>query len=157
MNKFSKICFIWVFLTSFSMLMASDFVFTNDGFLGKGNKYAVEGYDTTAYFELNKAVKGKKDISFKYKGATWLFASNETRDLFKANPQKYAPMYGGNCAFAAAANDLTVYGDPTVWEIIDGKLYLNYSEKVEEQWKKDISGYIKESNTNWLKEFKSLN
>ena len=53
MNKFLKIGFIWIFLASFNILMASDFVFTNDGFLGKGNKYAVEGYDTTAYFELN--------------------------------------------------------------------------------------------------------
>jgi YHS domain-containing protein len=157
MNKFLKICFIWILLAGFSISMASDFVFTNDGYFGKGNKYAIEGYDTTAYLEQGKAVKGKKDISFKYKGAIWLFASNKTRALFEANPKKYAPIYGGNCAYAAAINDLSVYGDPKLWKIVDKKLYLNYDKEASDKWNKDIPVYIKKANSNWLKEFKNLN
>lgn len=133
------------------------FVFTNTGYFGKGNSYAIEGYDATAYLLKGKPVKGIKKHKLKYKGGTWLFASAENKTLFEANPTKYAPQYGGACAWREAQDGVEVYGDPKIWTLLDGKLYLNYNNKVNRLWKKDIPGFIKTANEYWLKEFDALN
>jgi len=105
------------------------------------NSKAVGGYDTVAYFTEGKAVKGKKDFQLEYMGADWRFVSKENLELFKAMPEKYAPQYGGYCAWAAARG-YTASGDPKVWKVVKGKLYLNYNEDVKAKWEKDISGFI---------------
>lgn len=135
-----------------------DFVFTNEGW-GKGNKYAIEGYDAVAYFADNKAVKGNKKFEYQYQGKKWHFANAKNLDLFKQNAQKYAPQYGGHCAWRMGVDGVGVYGDPNIWTIVDDKLYLNYNKEVNQRWKKDIPGFINKANDFWLgkNQFKTLN
>ena len=111
---------------------------------------AIKGYDPVAYFTEGKPVKGKSAYQHKWMGATWSFASAENRDLFQKNPEKYAPQYGGYCAYAVSQGG-TANGDPHVWKIVDGKLYLNLNSNIQKIWEKDIPGYIKKANQNWPK------
>lgn len=101
---------------------------------------AIRGYDTVAYFTDGKPVPGKPEFSTEYEGAKWLFASQDHLDKFKADPARYAPQYGGYCAYGVA-NDHLVKIEPDQWSIIDGKLYLNYDSGVSAKWKKDPAGY----------------
>jgi YHS domain-containing protein len=117
-------------------------------FTGLVHGVAVGGYDPVAYFTDHKPVPGKPYITSSWKGATWRFTSTEHRDAFEANPEKYAPQYGGYCAYAVAKGG-TAKGDPKAWSIVDGKLYLNLSPAVQKLWEKDIPGYIKAADKNW--------
>ena len=117
-------------------------------FTGLVKGVAVGGYDPVAYFTAHKPVMGKGDISYAWKGATWRFASEKNRDAFKADPEKYAPQYGGYCAYAVSQG-ATAKGDPKVWTVVDGKLYLNLSPGVQKRWENDIPGYIKAADKNW--------
>jgi hypothetical protein len=82
--------------------------------------------------------------------ATWYFASAGNRDLFAADPDKYAPQYGGYCAWAVSQG-YTAKIDPEAWKIVDGRLYLNYSKDVQAQWSEDIPGNIAQGDANWPK------
>jgi YHS domain-containing protein len=115
------------------------------------NNNAVSGYDTVAYFTQGKPTKGSKKYKTSYQGANWLFSSAENLATFKQNPAKYAPQYGGFCAWAVAAKNDRASGDPKRWNIIDGKLYLNYDKDIQNKWVKDIPGFIKVANNNWPK------
>ena len=106
------------------------------------NGIAIRGYDTVAYFTDSKPVEGHDEFSTEWSGATWKFSSQEHLDLFVANPEDYAPQYGGYCAYGVAGGAL-VKIEPDQWTIIDGKLYLNFNAKLNKAWKKDTSGYIK--------------
>jgi YHS domain-containing protein len=117
-------------------------------YTGTFSNKAVSGYDTVAYFTEGKAVKGNPNISTTYKGAVWLFASDADKDKFVANPEQYAPQYGGYCAWAVSNND-TASADPTKWKIVDGKLYLNYDGDIQKKWEMDIPGNIAKANKNW--------
>ena len=110
---------------------------------------ALSGYDPVAYFTEDKPVKGKKEWQWEYKGADWYFSSAENLELFKLNPEKYAPQYGGFCAWAVAAKHDRAPGDPKYWKIVDDKLYLNYDKSVQEKWQQDIPGFIEEANRYW--------
>ncbi|MEL7173254.1 MAG: YHS domain-containing (seleno)protein, partial [Pseudomonadota bacterium] len=81
-------------------------------------------------------------------GATWRFSSAENRDLFVENPEKYAPQYGGYCAWAVAQG-YTAATDPEAWAIVDDKLYLNYNKSVQAKWEKDVPGHIASADGNW--------
>lgn len=109
---------------------------------------AIRGYDVVAYFTQNKPVKGNDRYSLDWNGATWYFASAENRNRFKTDPEKYAPQYGGYCAWAVA-NGYTASTDPAAWRIVNGKLYLNYSLGVQEKWSQDIPGNIARGDKNW--------
>lgn len=109
---------------------------------------AVGGYDPVAYFTNNKPVPGKSGITYQWKGVTWRFSTAANRDTFKANPEKYAPQYGGYCAYAVSQGG-TAKGDPQFWTVVDGKLYLNLSSSVQKLWEKDIPGYIRAADKNW--------
>ena len=111
---------------------------------------AVGGYDPVAYFTDGKPVAGRADITHQWKGATWRFSSEKNRETFKANPEKYAPQYGGYCAWAVSQG-YTAKGDPNYWKIVDGKLYLNYDAGVQKNWEKNIPGHIASANKNWPK------
>lgn len=111
---------------------------------------AVGGYDPVAYFTEGKPVQGSKDITLEHEGATWRFASAANRDTFKADPAKYAPRYGGYCAWAVSQG-YTAKGDPDAWTVSDGKLYLNYNKSVRATWAKDIPGNVKKGDANWPK------
>lgn len=111
---------------------------------------AIDGYDVVAYFTDAKPVKGAKNFSFKWNDATWYFASAEHLTLFKADPQKYAPQFGGFCAYGVSRG-YKVKIEPEAWDILEGKLYLNYDLDVQKTWRKDRSGYIRKANISWLK------
>lgn len=116
---------------------------------------AIEGTDAVAYFTQAKPVEGSRKFSAKWNGATWRFASAGNRDLFVASPTKYAPQFGGWCAWAVSQG-YTASIDPDAWRIVDGKLYLNYSKSVQAQWAEDIPGNIEKGETNWPGISKSL-
>jgi YHS domain-containing protein len=109
---------------------------------------AIKGYDPVAYFTDGKPVKGLYEHRLDWQGAEWRFASREHLDLFKADPARYAPQYGGYCAWAVAQND-TAGIDPAAWRIVDGKLYLNYNDKIQARWEADIPGNITKADANW--------
>ncbi|MGH7006302.1 MAG: YHS domain-containing (seleno)protein [Alphaproteobacteria bacterium] len=109
---------------------------------------ALRGYDPVAYFAESKPVKGSPEFSFQWKGAVWHFASAANRDAFEASPEKYAPQYGGYCAFGTAQG-YTVATEPDAWKIVEGKLYLNYNQSVRTRWEQDIPGFIKSADGNW--------
>ncbi len=113
------------------------------------NDGAIRGYDPVAYFNQAQPVKGQRDITFEYQGATWYFANTANRDLFVGDPEKYSPQYGGYCAYGLS-KDYLVPTDPQAWEIHQGKLYLNHSVPVLQTWRKDIPGYLTKSEANWL-------
>jgi YHS domain-containing protein len=109
---------------------------------------AIEGYDPVAYFEEGKPVEGDSDYAYEWLGATWYFASAANRDLFAADPERYAPQYGGYCAWAVA-NGYTAEIDPQAWAVVDDRLYLNYSLDVQRQWQQDVPGNIGKADANW--------
>lgn len=109
---------------------------------------AIRGYDPVAYFEHKGPVKGSQQFAHAWRGATWHFASAENRDRFAAAPEKYAPQYGGYCAYAVSEG-YTADIDPAAWTIVDGKLYLNYSRRIRERWSRDIPGNIRKGDANW--------
>ncbi|MFN7960500.1 MAG: YHS domain-containing (seleno)protein [Thermoanaerobaculia bacterium] len=109
---------------------------------------ALQGYDPVAYFTDGKPVEGSKEFVFSWQGATWRFASADHRDAFAKEPEKYAPQYGGYCAYAVAKGS-TAGIDPQAWKIVDGKLYLNYNRKIQEEWLKNMASYIASADQNW--------
>lgn len=117
-------------------------------YTGRFSNMAVEGHDAVAYFTEGKPVKGSKDFSTEYQGAEFGFASAANLALFKADPAKYAPQYGGYCAWAVSQG-YTAKGDADHWAIVDGKLYLNYNKKVQDTWNEDRAGFIQKANTEW--------
>lgn len=117
---------------------------------GGKERAAIRGYDPVAYFTEKQPVKGSKEFVFEYKGAKWMFSSQENLEAFKDNPEKYTPQYGGYCAYAVARGT-TASIKPEYFTIDDGKLYLNYSKSVYKRWVKDKEGYIEKANGNWPK------
>ena len=110
---------------------------------------AIKGYDAVAYFTESKPVKGSPQFTAEWNGARWQFASQEHRDMFQGEPAKYAPQYGGYCAWAVGHN-YTADADPQAWKIVDGKLYLNYNKAVQDKWSPDAaSKWIPDANKNW--------
>ena len=109
---------------------------------------AAGGYDVTAYFSESKPVKGNKKFSTEYMGAQWLFASKDNLDKFVADPEKFAPQYGGYCSWAAAQGSIAS-GDPEHWEVYNGKLYLNYNKDIHQRWMADKDNFITKGDSNW--------
>ena len=105
---------------------------------------AIDGYDTVAYWTDNKAVEGKKEFTYEWRGAKWRFATEKNLEMFKADPDKYMPEYGGHCAYAMS-DDRLVGVDPKVFEIYNNKLYLNYSQSVQGHWVKEKDKFIGEA------------
>lgn len=117
-------------------------------YTGVFSDVAVDGYDPVAYFTSGAPAKGDADFSYAYNGAEWRFTSAENLEKFKADPEAYAPQYGGYCAWAVSQG-YTAPGSPKSWTIVNGKLYLNYNDKVQADWEKDIPGFIEKANANW--------
>ena len=109
---------------------------------------AIDGYDPVAYFTLSKPVKGSRQFTFEFGGATYRFASAEHREQFAKDPAKYVPQYGAFCAWAVSRG-YTADTDPLAWRIVEGKLYLNYNTSVQKQWEQDIPGNIGKADANW--------
>ena len=115
-----------------------------------GNRIAIHGYDPVAYFVEGAPRKGRADLAAEHSGAVWRFASEENRQLFTADPERYVPAFGGYCAYGVAQGYL-VKIDPEAWAIVAGRLYLNYDRTVRQTWLKDVPGYTKAAAANWPK------
>ncbi|SDH84099.1 YHS domain-containing (seleno)protein [Roseospirillum parvum] len=109
---------------------------------------AIEGYDPVAYFTDGKPEMGDPAITLEWNGAIWRFATPDHRDLFAAQPEHYAPQYGGFCALAVSKG-YTATVDPRAFRIIDGKLYLAYSLRALEQWEKNLPDSTEAGRRNW--------
>lgn len=108
----------------------------------------VGGYDLLSYHTGEKPQRGNGNHVAVYDGVTYLFASEKNKKKFKVNPAIYLPAFGGYCAYGVAVGKKFV-SDPDVWEIVNGKLYLNLDNKIKGMWVKDIQGYIKKANVTW--------
>ncbi len=138
-----------------SLVAASMLLFASLGFAAEETQQDVNGvilggHDTVAYFTMNKAVKGYSGISAVHDGAIYHFSSEANRDAFKANPAKYAPQYGGFCAYGAAIGAKFPV-DPSVFAVVDDKLYVNNSAKVSELWNAKQAKAITLADTKWSK------
>lgn len=108
----------------------------------------LHGYDPVAYFTVGKPTVGSEQFEASYDGVRYQFSSAANRDAFTKEPAKYAPAYGGFCAMGAALGK-KFDGDPKLWRIVDGKLYLNVSEHANKVWTEDVSGNISKGNQKW--------
>ncbi|MEL6531865.1 MAG: YHS domain-containing (seleno)protein [Pseudomonadota bacterium] len=109
---------------------------------------AIRGADPVAFFTEGAPVDGSRQITHEWNGATWRFASEDNRALFVADPERYAPQFGGYCAFAAARGYVAT-SVPEAWSIVDDKLYLNFSLAVRDSWTAELPTIIAEGEANW--------
>jgi YHS domain-containing protein len=107
------------------------------------------GYDPVSYFKAGEPMRGNGYHTATHNGGTYLFATKENKEAFKSNPEKYAPQFGGYCAYGVAVGK-KFYSDPTIWKVVQGKLYLNLDKKIQNKWNQDISGHISKANNNWM-------
>lgn len=119
----------------------------NSLYAGLGAK----GYDVVAYFTDGQPTVGSADYTHDFGGVTWRFASAANRDLFKSAPAKYAPQYGGYCAWGVAQGKLFDVDPVKGWGIVDGKLYMNFNADILKMWNEDAKGFIARANQNWPK------
>lgn len=133
-----------------SMLLLSSVSFAAEETQQDANGVILSGHDAVAYFTMNKAVKGYSGISAIHDGAIYHFSSEANRDLFKANPSKYAPQYGGFCAYGAAIGAKFPI-DPAVFSIVDDKLYVNNSANVSKLWTAKQAKAITLADNKWSK------
>jgi YHS domain-containing protein len=109
---------------------------------------AIGGYDPVAYFTQHNAVPGLASVTATDQGSTFRFASTANRDLFVADPAKYAPQYHGFCTFGVAEG-AKAPSNPAAFRVIDGKLYLQYSDAVTRRFDQSPAKYLQEAETNW--------
>ncbi|MCG3158463.1 MAG: hypothetical protein DKINENOH_05107 [bacterium] len=115
---------------------------------GVNDNLKIRGYDPVAYFTAGKPVKGDSKFEQEWRGATYRFSSRENLVRFQKEPEKYAPQYGGYCAYAVSQG-YTAPVDPEAWDIVNGKLYLNYSKAVQKKWREKRDEYIASADRNW--------
>lgn len=111
---------------------------------------AVQGYDVVSYHTGKRPVRGNGNFVAEHAGATYLFSSKANQELFQASPDKYVPAFGGYCAFGVSVGKKFI-GDPEVWRLVDGRLYLNLDNSIQNEWLKDVPGRIKTANSQWKK------
>jgi len=121
---------------------AAESYFAEDG-------VAIRGADPVAYFVAGAVVAGDPAHTVRWHGVEWRFASAENRALFEADPQAYAPQYGGYCAWAVAEKGQLYSTSPDNWAIVDGKLYLNYDDGIQAKWDADRATLIERGDVRW--------
>jgi YHS domain-containing protein len=109
---------------------------------------ALEGYDPVAYFTEGEPTEGSAEFTATVDGATYRFANADNLAAFEEDPEAYLPAYGGYCAYGLAMGQ-KVGSDPEVWEIVDGQLYLNVNQDVQERWEANIPGFVRTADHNW--------
>ena len=144
-------------IASFTFALSASSAFAGDQYLDETG-FAVSGYDVVAYFGLEQApigadqpkgIPGLESITAEYNGATFAFANEENRDIFLASPEKFVPQFDGHCAYGVAKGG-KVPGNPNLWRIVDGKLFLNITRNVVGFWEEDIPGNITLAEGNWV-------
>jgi YHS domain-containing protein len=133
--------YLFIFCFFSQLVFAGDAVYQKDGI-------AIGGYDPVSYHTTRKASKGDSQYAYQWNSGSWHFSSQSNMELFAANPEKYAPRYGGFCAYAASKGALAPT-DPQAWTVKDNRLYLNYSTAVRSKWREDIDDNIALANKNW--------
>ena len=137
-------------LTTTLLILLSVITFAQKDPIFSTNDGAIKGYDPVAYFNQSEAVKGKSEFTTKWKEADWYFSSKENLEAFKADPEKYAPQFGGYCAFGVSKGALYKI-EPDAWKIVDGKLYLNYNKSIQQKWEANQEDFITKAEANWPK------
>jgi YHS domain-containing protein len=141
MNKIGF--FLCVALITFSVVKAQKApIYSSNG-------KAINGYDPVAYFTESKPVKGNEKLNFLWNGATWYFSNEQNLEAFKKSPEKFAPQYGGYCAYGMSRG-YKASTQPDAWTIENNKLYLNYNKEVGELWNKDRKKYVEVADRNWV-------
>lgn len=136
-----------VIVTAFFAVSAT-VLFAQKSEVFKSSGKAIRGYDPVAYFTEGKAVKGSEKLSFHWNDADWYFSSTQNLNSFSKDPGKYAPQYGGYCAYGLSEGHKAPT-DPDAWTIVDGKLYLNYSKDVRAKWRENENERIAKADANW--------
>ena len=148
-SKFVKAALVSAALVTTAVsAQAADEVNVVPGLSAAGAPVAVHGYDPVAYFTKGAPVRGSDTLVHVHEGAAYRFSSEAHLAAFKKNPEKYAPQYGGFCAYGVAVGK-KFDGDPNLWKIEGGKLYLNLNEEIYETFLKDVDGNINKANGNW--------
>ena len=110
----------------------------------------LKGYDAVAFFKQGKPVKGNPAIESTYQGATYLFASTADKADFDKDPAKYAPQYGGFCAYGVANGVLSRHRrNPDAFTVYKGKLYLCGNQAALKGFRSNIDSNIEKADTNW--------
>ena len=152
-----KSAIILLLVSSFSTSsFAQDAAATRKKHFNLDGTVAIEGYDPVAYFKINKAIEGDKNLSVYHQGVIYYFSSIENKEEFKKNPSKYEPEYGGWCAYAMGAKGEKVSVDPETFKIVNGKLYLFYNRAFNntlKSWNKDEANLKTKADANWQKIF----
>ena len=148
--------FVFILLTCVvvSSLSAQDQSILRKKHFNLEDGLAIQGFDPITYFTLNKAVKGNKDVLLIERGVVYYFLNNENRELFKKNPVKYAPEYGGWCAYAMGSKGEKVSIDPGTFKIVNNRLYLFYNRffnNTLKDWNKDEPNLRTKADENWRK------
>lgn len=139
--------------TLFALLLATGLSFASLSAFAANDSHSltgVSGYDVVSYQNAKKPLRGNGNYVAVHDGVNYLFANADNQKTFEANPAKYVPAYGGYCAFGASVGKKFI-GDPEVWRVVDGKLYLNLDAGIQVQWLKDVPGRIKTADANWSK------
>ena len=142
-ERSARLVMVFLFLAVSSPALAVDEI--NTTFFGN---LAIEGYDAGAYFTERRAIKGSREFEMSWKGANWRFSSAANLSAFRGDPERYAPQYGGYCAWAVSQND-TAGIDPTQFTVHNGKLYLNYNEEISARWRANKNDFIIEADRYW--------
>jgi len=144
--------FVFKIIATFAMILfgSSLVVLAESPPIYQEEGVAINGYDPVAYIESVSAVKGSQEFSTEWMGVNWQFSTAENRDKFIANPNSYAPQYGGYCAYAVSQNGLAVT-DPLAFTVHEGKLYLNYNQFVTRLWRQGMNRFIEKGDANWPK------
>jgi YHS domain-containing protein len=138
----------WLSAAVMTLTLAAGSAWAAEPVNTNGSPLALGGYDVVAYFTEGKPVAGQAAHEAHWNGARWRFASAEHRERFLREPKRFAPRYGGYCAYAVSRG-YTAPVAPEAWRIVDGKLYLNYSKDVQTLWEREIPANIKKADTNW--------
>ena len=133
-----------------TLFVAAFALFSGIAFAEKPEEVAIGGYCPVCYLGAGKAVKGSSEFKAEHNGETYLFASQEALDTFKKDPEKYLPQYDGYCAFGMSFGK-EIKSDPTVFKVVDGKVYLNKNKEVGKEFAKDPAAYIAKADVQWEK------
>ena len=139
----ARIGLVWLTLIASSPAWGQSEI--NTTFFGN---LAIKGYDAVAFFSEGRAVKGSANFEYDWNGATWQFSSAENQALFAAQPDNYAPQYGGYCAWAVSQG-YTAGIEPEQFEIVNDKLYLTYDAQVKQKWLRNRDAFIAAADKHW--------
>jgi YHS domain-containing protein len=136
-------------LRSLALFLLSGTLFAADLVNVSGaSRVAIDGFDPVAFFTDSRPVNGSPEFQTTYQGATYFFASAEHKKQFERNPHRYAPQYGGFCAYGAALDALFPV-DINTWQVRNDKLYLNLNPEILKKFNSDFDGNIAKADKNW--------